>query len=661
MAIQFGTVDGLVNISDKSIYCFVKAIDQFISLGGPDFATKNKISYGAAFQRFVDPVYSGRTTLFLLNSILTPVYTQQGNEQSPARMTYCRKMGLLSVDEANDIFSITPLGKALLDGDINSKDYAFILLTKMGVFDNSKNYIGNLFCDISIYFQSNATISQSLLERYIFNAHPDPDNRTRKTRLDIILNALELAGFVTKVANDVYVISNTKYAELFSAFHEYSYLLSNALHDEDDNYSDYIGSLDHGIFDVLNTENENLFGQFFPNLLKYKKQRIIMNTRDHLQIIFYGAPGTGKSHEIKDRTKGHDIVRTTFHPDSDYSTFVGSYKPSPEERDVQVVPVVVNNGISLDQNNGTYKEEHITYTFVMQAFLKAYLGAWKKYAIAKANNAPVEPQFLIIEEINRGNCAQIFGDLFQLLDRAENGFSEYPIDADTDLRNAIKNAFDNDKDYKLGSHKIDAERMVEDYKSNYGATLSEDIQEGRVLLLPPNLYIWATMNTSDQSLFPIDSAFKRRWEWKYIKIKKGKDKNGNDLDWKIVIKDKSNNTVQIDGDDSMLWWDFLNKINEIIASMTSSADKQLGYFFCKADDNGEIGKDILVNKVIFYLWNDVFKDYGFEDPNLFKYEEGGETKDLTFPDFFDEDGENANETRLIDFLVKVKKWKKDSK
>lgn len=358
------------------------------------------------------------------------------------------------------------------------------------------------------------------------------------------------------------------------------------------------------------------------------------------QQIFYGAPGTGKSNEIKEKTTGQDVIRTTFHPDSDYSTFVGAYKPVMEEVEQHVVPVVVENGISLNQNNGTYKEKRITYKFVMQAFLKAYLGAWKKYADKPEDP---KPQYLVIEEINRGNCAQIFGDLFQLLDRNEKDFSTYPIDADTDLRLVVKDAFENDEDYQLTTD-LAVDNVIDGYTSNYGATLSKDIQEGRVLVLPKNLYIWATMNTSDQSLFPIDSAFKRRWDWKYIKICDHKEEN-----YKILIDDKDGGTD---------WWEFLKKINEIIASMTSSADKQLGYFFCKADNNKIISKEKFVSKVIFYLWNDVFKDYGFEDASLFRYKDSdGVERDLTFPDFYNEDGKEVNTTRLKDFLEKVKNWK----
>lgn len=254
---------------------------------------------------------------------------------------------------------------------------------------------------------------------------------------------------------------------------------------------------------------------------KEKADKIKTNLEIYpLQQIYYGAPGTGKSFDVNNITKGYSTIRTTFHPDSDYSTFVGAYKPT-----MRTVALRDSSGHIVEG----VQEERIVYTYVKQAFLKAYLGAWQKYT---KGGETTEPQFLVIEEINRGNCAQIFGDLFQLLDRGDNGFSTYPIEADSDLQKEIQNAFKEEKDgesdnpYKL-SKNIDVESAVEGYVSNYGPSLSKDIQEGRVLLFPPNLYIWATMNTSDQSLFPMDSAFKRRWDWQYMPIKDG------GLKWKI--------------------------------------------------------------------------------------------------------------------------------
>lgn len=352
------------------------------------------------------------------------------------------------------------------------------------------------------------------------------------------------------------------------------------------------------------------------------------------QIIFYGAPGTGKSHTIKKEEDEGKItcIRTTFHPDSDYATFVGCYKPH--------------------KIKGT---KDLTYEFVEQAFLEAYKQAWMN---------PEEEIALVIEEINRGNCAQVFGDIFQLLDRSDDGWSTYPIKADTDIAERLK------------------ELRIQGYTASMNKRFGLD-KEGKdrypdrdwfgFMALPPNMSILATMNTSDQSLFPIDSAFKRRWDWKYIKIKKGKKENGEELGWNIQIKDANGEPVKIiDENTTLSWWNFIQKVNEIIASMTSSADKQLGYFFCKPSEKANetdekptiITADTLVGKVIFYLWNDVFKDYGFEDASLFTYQEeknGKKTeKDLAFADFYDEEGEQVNTVRLVDFLNRIMKWQNNN-
>lgn len=335
------------------------------------------------------------------------------------------------------------------------------------------------------------------------------------------------------------------------------------------------------------------------------------------QQIYYGAPGTGKSFDVNNITKGYSTIRTTFHPDSDYSTFVGAYKPTMEE-----TPVYGAQGVEVA------KEKRITYTYVKQAFLKAYLGAWQKYA---KGGETTEPQFLVIEEINRGNCAQIFGDLFQLLDRGDNGFSTYPIEADSDLQSEIKAAFADGGEYAL-ENELTVDSVVEEYKSNYRETLSADIKNGRVLLLPNNLYIWATMNTSDQSLFPIDSAFKRRWDWRYVKIADaGKG-------WKIKC-----------GDECCDWWKFVEEINKRIAKETSSDDKKLGYFFCKpAKHSDVIDEDKFVGKVLFYLWNDVFKD---GDISLFKVSDD-ENAEICFDAFYNNDN-NVNVKAIRNFLVGV--------
>ena len=162
---------------------------------------------------------------------------------------------------------------------------------------------------------------------------------------------------------------------------------------------------------ILQSNYDSLYGPLAGN---GSEKGVSASYSNSLQQIFYGAPGTGKSHEIKEMTEGKAVVRVTFHPDSDYSTFVGCYKPNMKEN------VISKNGVET-------KEEQIVYRFVPQAFTKAYTAAW---------NTEKEV-YLVIEEINRGNCAQIFGDLFQLLDRGNDGRSEYPIDADSDLADHI--------------------------------------------------------------------------------------------------------------------------------------------------------------------------------------------------------------------------------
>lgn len=348
---------------------------------------------------------------------------------------------------------------------------------------------------------------------------------------------------------------------------------------------------------------------------------MILNNKP-LQQIYYGAPGTGKSYEIDKITKVYDTIRTTFHPDSDYSTFVGAYKPTMTKVELRDMS---GHLVKEEGTTRVVKEDCITYKFVKQAFLKAYLSAWKKYA--EGNESGIAPQFLVIEEINRGNCAQIFGDLFQLLDRQDNGFSSYSIEADADLQREIAEAFKAEKDYML-TKELNLQGVVKDYVGN----LAEDIKSGKILLLPSNFYIWATMNTSDQSLFPIDSAFKRRWDWHYVKIADAKK------DYKLKC-----------GDEVCDWWTFVQAVNEKIAEETSSDDKKLGYFFCKPQNEGEpIGVERFVSKVLFYLWNDVFKDGNTTDFNV----SDNSNKQPSFDAFYNDDN-TINIENVRKFLVNI--------
>ena len=328
----------------------------------------------------------------------------------------------------------------------------------------------------------------------------------------------------------------------------------------------------------------------------------------HLQKIFYGAPGTGKSHKIKDDENvkaANDknlVFRTTFHPDSDYSTFVGAYKPTIDKRAVRNVA----GDIVKNTDKEEVYEECITYSFVPQAFLQAYVTAW---------NNPEENVYLVIEEINRGNCAQIFGDLFQLLDRDCDGCSEYPIVADKDLAKYLKE----------GKDEEGLDVLIN----------KEGIKDGK-LRLPKNLFIWATMNTSDQSLFPIDSAFKRRWEWVYVPIDTAKET------WYIKV-----------GESYYSWTSFLDEVNDKLLTDETAEDKHLGFYFCKAtekkdgteSDPNVITVETFVGKVLFYLWNDVFKVYGIPAKI-------GSNKDWPYRIFYQKNGK-VDEMRVKELMKKL--------
>ncbi len=412
----------------------------------------------------------------------------------------------------------------------------------------------------------------------------------------------------------------------------------------DNNDPDINICLDKAAIETTISKLEDVADSFRPIM-----KQVNMSNVDSRQRIYYGAPGTGKSYKIKgildsNNVPKDNVFRTTFHPDSDYSTFVGAYKPtmrkhmdkiytkeeliskltemknggvtySPQKfgakywRSLKLLNLVdkkdilqacgmsdnytveFDKGIAVGEEYLAGSEEsRIIYSFVPQTFLNAYIRAYQTD----------DNVYLIIEEINRGNCAQIFGDLFQLLDRDASGKSEYTIKADADLRAFLEE--------ELGEGK-------------------PGIKDGE-LCLPPNLYIYATMNTSDQSLFPIDSAFKRRWDWEYEPIKY------KNTGWKI----------EIDEQNKYSWVAFQKEVNRRIFDATYSEDKMLGDYFVNPA-NGVITADLLRNKILFYLWNDVCKD---GEGDIFRTSEIDEIK---FSDLYDEAG-NDKLLGMIKYLLK---------
>lgn len=306
-----------------------------------------------------------------------------------------------------------------------------------------------------------------------------------------------------------------------------------------------------------------------------------------LQQIFYGAPGTGKSHTVDtEYVKGNKCFRITFHPDTDYASFVGCYKPK----------------------MGGATGEDITYSFVPQVFLNAYTYAW---------NHPDEPTYLVIEELNRGNCAQIFGDIFQLLDRQKTvhpGYSKYTINADSDIATYLSGELEDKERYEKAICEI------------YG--LKEF--DFSILALPSNLNILATMNTSDQSLLPIDSAFKRRWKMEYVGVN---------------YADAEQFSVKIDDAHKYSWADVLKGMNRYIKQEKHSTNKILGNRFVQADEKNVISSVAFRDKVLFFLFNDVFKD---EDE--FRTSFFGGNADFYFEDLCEDE---KLTTYVINFIEKT--------
>lgn len=270
------------------------------------------------------------------------------------------------------------------------------------------------------------------------------------------------------------------------------------------------------------------------------RRRAILEPRN---FIFFGAPGTGKSHELneiaEDSFPEANVTRVTFCPDYTYSQFVGCFKP-----------------MTKDAEDG---KTEITYQYVPGPFLSTYI---------EATTHPEQDYLLIVEEINRANPAAVFGDVFQLLDRDPDGRSEYSVAAPIEMQKTlVASGIDSDK-----------------------------------LALPSNMYIWATMNSADQGVFPMDTAFKRRWDFRYMGINEGEDAG---------IDGTPLNEIEVPCGKRLVKWNNLRRaINEFMSNdeLKINEDKLLGPFFVNPKAlTDERFASVFKDKVLLYLFEDAGK------------------------------------------------------
>lgn len=351
---------------------------------------------------------------------------------------------------------------------------------------------------------------------------------------------------------------------------------------------------DYAAFWLIGFPQMNEFEVDSNNLYLRKKDNKESNFPS--QIIYYGVPGCGKSNKIKEDLKDvpeYNKIRVVFHPEYTNADFMG-----------QILPVV-NGGISYKFTPGPFA----------QIIKRAYLNPNDKF-------------YLVIEEINRGNAAAIFGDTFQLLDRLKpgktdslgndpaspnvntftEGWSQYFVQ-NIDVNDYIRNVVEDNGKYKEPSDLSNTSRL--DIKIG-----SITFTKNTAIRLPPNLSIWATMNTSDQNVFTLDNAFQRRFDMQLVRNEFEKDESQNQFGGYKDADVQKQHDATIAGT-NVKWGDFWawinNKIVTTLKGLSSTEDKRLGVWFVSNVD-GKIDKKVFAEKVLKYLWDDAFK---FKRPQIF--------------------------------------------
>jgi 5-methylcytosine-specific restriction enzyme B len=319
-----------------------------------------------------------------------------------------------------------------------------------------------------------------------------------------------------------------------------------------------------------------------------------------IQQILFGSPGTGKSYKIREIAQNElniefdsnsgtltNTVKTVFHPEYTYADFMGKLLP-------------------LTQGNS------IIYKFYPGHFLRILGMAYR--GLVEENE---EHYLLVIDELNRGNSAAIFGTVFQLLDREIDGWSSYEVDiSDMEMiglldamgldpsidsigQMCVKQNGSSTPCLQFFQNKI---QSLSENNDSSGSRIYSLLKEHRINI-PSNLSIIATINTSDESIYYLDSAFKRRWDWKYIEAPKG-------YFYREDVPEPLKQVRLFDGeDDKEEWFYYIIGINEFIKSNSKTVrrieDKQIGWWFIKPINN-RVELEQVKNKIMFYLWDSVF-------------------------------------------------------
>ncbi len=312
-----------------------------------------------------------------------------------------------------------------------------------------------------------------------------------------------------------------------------------------------------------------------------KNYQMGSKSMSYQQKILFGSPGTGKSYKIDKQiisndlkiTNSANVIKTVFHPEYTYGDFVG-----------KLMPITVASG-------------SVQYKFYEGHFLKALSQAYKNIIAAPNNGGDCEKVALVIDEINRGNSAAIFGTIFQLLDRDNEGdnegWSSYEVSVNEIIFNRLIELCDLKGHAKVKEKAVTYMFGEEEIKIDVLEKKLNCHFENRTIKIPPNLSILASMNTSDSSIYYMDSAFKRRWEWEFIDVDPDQEKN------------KPADGVAFENRDE--WKIFVGKLNTFIKSNHKSIrgieDKQIGHYFITDEP---ILKSSIQNKLMFFLWDSVF-------------------------------------------------------